>query len=402
LLLPESIINVVKPSSFLLDTLEGIVSQYIHVNRYFFQNKYNIHIYYPFIMDSKIIRPILFALASAVLFGISAPLAKILLNEVDAVVLAGLLYLGAFVGLGLYSIVSKIFRTKKSDIAESLGKKDLPYLAGAVIFGGIIGPIALMVGLSFVSGFVASLLLNMEVVATVLIALIIFKENSGPRLWIALLVITLGGVLLTWNPAFGNYHIIGSILIIIAMISWGIDNNLTRQISDKSPVQITLIKGIIGGSASISLALAIGAKITLGPYLLYGLILGTISVGLSLIFFINALQGLGSSRTGMIFSIAPFIGAGLSIFLLRDQLYWYMLPATLLMIIGVFLLVKEDHSHKHRHEEIQHTHRHIHDGLHHKHVHSDGYKGWHSHPHTHKPIFHIHIHWPDIHHRHDH
>ncbi len=186
------------------------------------------------------------------------------------------------------------------------------------------------------------------------------------------------------------------------MISWGIDNNLTRQISDKSPVQITIIKGLIGGSTAFGLALLLGARITLGPYLLYGLILGTISVGLSLIFFINALQGLGSSRTGMIFSIAPFIGAGLSLFLLRDQLYWYMLPATLLMIIGVFLLVKEDHSHKHQHEEIQHTHRHIHDGLHHKHVHSDGYKGWHSHPHTHLPIFHIHIHWPDIHHRHDH
>jgi drug/metabolite transporter (DMT)-like permease len=261
-------------------------------------------------MDSKIIRPILFALASAVLFGISAPLAKILLSEVDPVMLAGLLYLGAFVGLSLYSIGSKVFRTKKSDISGSLGKKDLPYLIGAVIFGGIIGPIALMIGLSFISGFVASLLLNIEVVATVLIALIIFKENSGPRLWIALFVITLGGVLLTWNPAFGNYHIIGSFLIIIAMISWGIDNNLTRQISDKSPIQITIIKGLIGGSTAFTLALLIGARITLGPYLFYGLILGTFSVGLSLIFFIKALSGLGSSRTGMIFSIAPLSGPG--------------------------------------------------------------------------------------------
>jgi drug/metabolite transporter (DMT)-like permease len=353
-------------------------------------------------MGSKIIRPIVFALASAVLFGISAPLAKILLNEVDPVMLAGLLYLGAFVGLSLYSIGSKIFRTKKSEISESLGKKDIPYLAGAVIFGGIIGPITLMVGLSFVSGFVASLLLNMEVVATVLIALIIFKENSGPRLWIALFVITLGGILLSWNPNLSNYHFIGSILIVIAMISWGIDNNLTRQISDKSPIQITIIKGIIGGSTAFGLALLIGARITLGPYLLYGLILGTFSVGLSLIFFIKALSGLGSSRTGMIFSIAPFIGAGLAIFLLRDQLYWYMLPATFLMVIGVLLLVKEDHSHKHQHDEIHHTHKHRHDGLHHKHVHPGGFIGWHTHAHIHKAIFHVHVHWPDIHHRHDH
>jgi drug/metabolite transporter (DMT)-like permease len=353
-------------------------------------------------MGSKIITPILFALAAAVLFGISAPLSKILLSEVDPVVLAGLLYLGAFIGLSLFSLGSKIFRTKKSDISESLGKKDLPYLIGAVLFGGIIGPITLMVGLSYVSGFVASLLLNMEVVATALIAFVIFKENSSLRLWIALFVITLGGVLLSYNPAFGNYHILGSILIIIAMISWGIDNNLTRQISDKSPIQITIIKGFIGGTISISLALVIGAKISLGPYLLYALILGTISVGLSLIFFINALQGLGSSRTGMIFSIAPFIGAGLSFFLLRDQLYWYMLPAILLMIIGVYLLVKEDHSHKHQHEKIHHTHKHVHDDLHHKHVHPDGVIGWHSHPHIHEAIFHVHVHWPDIHHRHDH
>jgi drug/metabolite transporter (DMT)-like permease len=353
-------------------------------------------------MENKTIRPMLFALASAVLFGISAPLAKILLSEIDPVILAGLLYLGAFVGLGLYSIGSKVFRIKKSDISESLGKKDLPYLIGAVIFGGIIGPIALMVGLSFVSGFVASLLLNMEVVATVLIALIIFKENSGPRLWIALFVITLGGILLTWNPTFSHYHFIGSFLIIIAMISWGIDNNLTRQISDKSSIQITIIKGLIGGSTAFGLALLIGTRITLGPYFLYGLILGTFSVGLSLIFFIKALSGLGASRTGMIFSIAPFIGAGLAIFLLRDQLYWYMLPATLFMVIGVLLLVKEDHTHKHKHDEIHHTHKHRHDGLHHKHIHRSGYIGWHTHPHIHEAIFHVHVHWPDIHHRHDH
>jgi drug/metabolite transporter (DMT)-like permease len=366
------------------------------------QNNYNILNYYMFIMDSKIIRPILFAVASAVLFGISAPFSKILLNEVDPVILAGLLYLGAFVGLSLYSIGSKIFRTKKPKTSESLGKKDLPYLTGAVIFGGIIGPITLMVGLSFVSGFVASLLLNMEVVATALIAFVIFKENSGRRIWLALLIITLGGILLSWNPTISYSHIIGSFLIIVAMISWGLDNNFTRQISDKSPIQITIIKGLIGGSVAFGLALSIGAKITFGPYLLYALILGTFSVGFSLIFFIKALSGLGSSRTGMIFSIAPFIGAGVSIFLLRDQLYLYMLPATFLMIIGVFLLVKEDHSHKHQHEKIEHIHQHKHDGLHHKHEHSDGFIGWHSHPHIHEAIFHVHVHWPDIHHRHDH
>lgn len=344
----------------------------------------------------------MFALFSAVLFGISAPLSKILLSEIAPVMLAGLLYLGAFVGLGLYSLGSKIIKSQKNDISEPLEKKDMPYLSGAILFGGIIGPITLMTGLFFVSGFVGSLLLNMEVMATALIAFAVFKENSGLRLWIALILITLGGILLAWNPSFGNYHILGSILIIIAMISWGIDNNLTRQISHKNPVQITIIKGFVGGGTSLCLALFMGSRIVLGPYLLFGLILGTVSVGLSLIFFIKALQGLGSSRTGMIFSIAPFIGAGLSILLLRDRLSWYMLPATFLMIMGVFLLVKEDHSHKHKHEEIHHTHTHRHDGLHHRHVHPENFTGWHSHSHTHKSIFHIHLHWPDIHHRHGH
>jgi drug/metabolite transporter (DMT)-like permease len=353
-------------------------------------------------MAAKAIRPVLLALGSAVLFGISAPLSKILLDEIHPIFLAGLLYLGAFFGLGLYSFGSMFIGKKNSDRSGSLGKKDVPYLFGAVLFGGIIAPISLMIGLSFISGFVTSLLLNMEVVATALIAFMIFKENSSPRLWLSLFIITLGGILLSWDPALSNYHILGSLLIIVAMISWGIDNNLTRQISDKSPVQITIIKGFIGGITSICLALVLGAGIILGIFVLYGLILGFFSVGLSLIFFINALSGLGASRTGMIFSFAPFIGAGLSILLLTENIYWYMIPATFLMIIGVVLLIKEEHSHGHRHDEIHHTHKHRHDGLHHNHAHKGDFKGWHTHHHVHQSLFHIHVHWPDIHHRHDH
>ena len=352
-------------------------------------------------MDDKKIRPVLFGLVSAFLFGLSAPLSKLLLTEIEPIVLAGLLYLGAFIGLGSYSLFKRLF-TKSVVTGESLGKTELPYLLGAVVFGGIIGPILLMIGLSLMSGFVVSLLLNMEVVATVLIAFLVFKENSGWRLWVALLIITLGGILLSWNPVMGSFHIIGPVLILIAMISWGIDNNLTRKISDKSPIQITIIKGFVGGSISLSIAVLIGAKISLSPYLLFGLLLGTFSVGLSLIFFIKALQGLGSSRTGMIFSLAPFIGAGVSILLLRDQLNWVMLPATLLMIIGVLFFVREDHFHKHQHEVITHTHPHRHEGPHHGHVHQNGFLGRHIHSHTHKPILHSHFHWPDIHHRHEH
>ncbi len=345
---------------------------------------------------------LIYIIISASLFGISPPLAKLLVNNISPVVLAGLLYLGAFAGLSLYSLVRRkrtIDLTKK---AASLERKDLPWLAGAVLTGGIIAPISMMIGLTFISGFSASLLLNLEGVATTMIAVLFFKENAGKRLWLALVCMTLAGIFLTWDSSQGRFSITGPLLIIFAMVCWGIDNNLTHSISDKDPVQIAKIKGFAAGIISLLLGLFLGMKIPLDLAVAFALLLGSFSYGISLVFFIKALEGLGSSRTGIFFSFAPFIGAIASLIILREWIGWVMFPATGLMIIGVWLIVTERHSHLHIHRTKTHIHLHDHSDMHHKHECSGTFHEPHTHEHIHIELAHVHVHWPDTHHRHEH
>ncbi|MBU2565143.1 MAG: EamA family transporter [Candidatus Thermoplasmatota archaeon] len=340
-----------------------------------------------------------FIIISASLFGISTPLAKILVKDISPVALAGFLYLGAFAGLSLYSAVIKTESDKK---AVSLERKDFPWLAGAILTGGIIGPISMMMGLRLVSGFSASLLLNLEGVATAIIAVFFFKENAGKRLWLALTCMIIAGIFLTWDPTQGRFNIVGPLFIIFAMVCWGIDNNLTRSISDKDPVQISKIKGFVAGTISLSLALFLGIRISLDFTIAFALLLGSFSYGISLVFFIKALEGLGSSRTGAFFSFAPFIGAIASLIILREWIGWVMFPAAGLMLIGVWLICSEKHLHTHLHKTVIHTHSHNHRDMHHLHKHSGTFHEPHTHEHTHLEISHIHVHWPDTHHRHEH
>lgn len=252
--------------------------------------------------------PLLYIMISAALFGLSAPLAKILVNDIEPIVLAGLLYLGAFLGLSLLTLGKRLLGNKEEK-ERSLEKRDIPWLAGAIITGGVLGPITLMMGLKLISGFVTSLLLNLEGLATGLIAVLFFKEDPGKRIWLALGAMTIAGILLSWNPQQGTFNVIGPLLIVFAMICWGIDNNLTRNISQKNPIHIVAIKGIVAGSASISIAFILGNSIDMSISILFALIVGAFSYGISLVLFIKALEGLGSFRTGMFFSVAPFIGA---------------------------------------------------------------------------------------------
>lgn len=346
--------------------------------------------------------PLLFIIISASLFGISPPLAKLLLKASPPVVLAGLLYLGAFVGLTLYSATRWNKRRGFGKEVAPLEKKDFFWLAGAVLTGGIMGPISLMMGLTFVSGFSASLLLNLEGVTTAMIAVFLFKENAGKRLWLALACMTIAGVFLTWDPTQDRFNTIGPLLIIFAMVCWGIDNNLTRNISDKDPIQIARIKGLIGGTTSISLALILGMNISLDLTIAFALFVGSLSYGISLVFFIKALEDLGSLRTGAFFSFGPFIGAIASLIILREWIGWVMFPAIGLMLVGVWLIVTERHSHLHLHSPIKHTHSHTHRDLHHLHEHSGKFHEPHTHEHMHFEQAHIHVHWPDTHHRHEH
>lgn len=339
-----------------------------------------------------------FIIISAVLFGISMPLAKLIVKEISPMALAGLLYLGVFVGLSLYSVIIK----KRTNTLDKLEKKDIPWLAGAVIAGGVIGPISMMIGLTYVSGFVGSLLLNLEGVTTAIIAVLIFKENTGKHFWLALACMTIAGILLTWDSSQSKFSLVGPMFIVLAMICWGIDNNLTRNISDKDPIQIAKIKGFVAGTISLLLSLIFGYKLSFNIWIAFASLLGAFSYGISLVFFIKALKGLGSSRTGAFFSVAPFIGAVFSIIILKEPIGWVMFPAAGFMIIGALLIVSERHLHIHIHKPLIHIHSHKHNDMHHIHEHSENVNSPHIHEHPHYELCHEHIHWPDIHHRHEH
>jgi drug/metabolite transporter (DMT)-like permease len=258
-----------------------------------------------------------------------------------------------------------------------------------------------MAGLSRISGFSASLLLNFEGLATAAIAVVLFKENAGKTAWLALTLMTAAGALLSWNPG-GRFSLEGPALVLLAMIAWGFDNNLTRQISDKDPVQIARIKGLVAGTLLTAASFLTGQGLRPGPPAAYGLMIGGLCFGLSLILFIVALKGLGAFRTGAFFSVGPFIGALASLVILGDTLRWTMAAAGLLMAVAVGLIVAEKHAHAHRHERTVHSHSHNHGDPHHLHPHPGRVREPHCHEHVHEATDHIHGHWPDIHHRHEH
>lgn len=341
-------------------------------------------------------RPHAYALLAALLFGISPPLSKLLVGSIHPVTLAGLLYLGAFAGLFLYSLL------KPEKNTFPLETKDLPWLAGAVLAGGVVAPISLLSGLVLITGFSASLLLNLEAAATALIAVIFFRETAGKRLWFALACMTLGAVLLTGGAGDGAFNLAGPLLILLAMACWGIDNNFTRVISNKDPAAIGMVKGLAAGSVSLSLALILGLGMPSAFAILAALLLGAFSYGLSLLFFIKALDALGSFRASAFLSLAPFIGAASSLVLLGEAPGLLAIPAAGLMAIGAWLLLTEKHGHPHVHEKLPHSHPHASGEAHHMHGHSGSMQGPHAHPHIHDQLAHNHAHWPDAHHRHWH
>ena len=343
---------------------------------------------------------------SALAFGLSAPLAKLLLKDIPPISLAGLLYLGAFFGLTLYSAAPRFsgqtHRTDSRRRYDPLRVRDIPWLAGAIASGGVLGPVCLMEGLDRMSGAATSLLLNLEGLATALIAVLLFREPAGRRTWAALAVMTAAGVLATWDPGNGKFEASGPLLIVIAMIGWGLDNNLTRNISDKDPVLIASIKGLAAGSVSLGLAAAAGERMPIGLPAASALAVGAVCYGFSLVLFIGSLRRLGAFRTAALFGLAPFVGAAVSLPVLGETLSWTLGPAAALMAAGVFLLIGEIHAHAHVHRPLTHEHPHLHGDLHHDHRHPGIPEEPHSHVHDHPETEHTHDHWPDIQHRHEH
>ena len=346
---------------------------------------------------------VVYALLAAVLFGASTPFAKTLVGQVAPVTLAGILYLGSGLGLLACFLGRAVLTRNKQDKPATLTGADLPWLAGAIAFGGIAGPVLLMFGLTLTPASSASLLLNIEGVLTAMLAWFVFKENFDRRIFIGMLLIVAAGILLSWEqvPKLGVPW--GAIAIVGACLCWGIDNNLTRKVSASDALQIAALKGLVAGSVNLAIALALGYSLpSVGISLSAGLV-GFCGYGLSLVMFVLALRYLGTARTGAYFSAAPFVGAVISLFMLGDipgPLFWL---AAVLMAAGIWLHLTEKHEHDHEHEPMLHTHAHSHD-IHHQHTHDDSWDGKepHVHAHHHVPLRHAHPHYPDIHHRHDH
>ncbi|MCF8469111.1 MAG: EamA family transporter [Sneathiella sp.] len=334
------------------------------------------------------------ALLSALLFGISTPFAKFLLNEIDPWLLAGLLYLGAGIGLGVLGLFRRGERAK-------IGVREWSWLLGAIAAGGMIGPVLLMLGLTGISGSSASLLLNAEGVFTALLAWFVFRENFDRRIALGMIAIMGGAVVLSWNGTAAINSLWPPLAILGACFFWALDNNLTRRVSLSDAQQITTIKGLVAGTTNVAIALALGTKLPALPFILSAGIVGFLGYGVSLTLFVIALRDLGTARTGAYFSTAPFVGAIIAIPLLGEALTVQLIVAGVLMAIGVWLHLTEVHEHEHIHQTMEHTHAHTHDE-HHDHAHRVVPRGQHVHLHRHEPMRHKHPHYPDAHHRHDH
>lgn len=346
---------------------------------------------------------VFYALVAAILFGFSTPAAKYLLALVDPWLLAGLLYLGSGLGIFILILFERLF-TKKPSREAGFKRSDWKWLASTTFLGGILAPVLLLIGLMKINASTASLLLNLESVFAALAAWIIFKEHTTRRLILGMICIAVGGFVLCWVGQLKIDNVLGASFVILACICWGFENNLSRNISAADPRHVILIKTGVAGSTNTILAFIFGANIPLqiSTWILSGIV-GFIGYGLSLICFMLALRLIGTGRTSAYFSLAPFVGAVLSVLFLGDPLSWQLIIAALFMGCGLYLHLTEQHEHEHLHDKLVHEHKHTHDEHHHHtHTAADPPDEPHSHLHEHAPLLHSHPHYPDIHHRHSH
>lgn len=338
---------------------------------------------------------VLAALGAALLFGAGTPFAKILLDHVSPWLLAGLLYLGSGIGLAIYRIV-----TRAPPVV--LPRSQAPWLAGAVLSGGVAAPVLLMIGLTGMPASGASLLLNAEGVFTVLLAWFAFRENFDRRVALGMLAILAGAALVSWPGELAFSGLWPSLAVLGACLAWGIDNNLTRKVSLSDATWIACVKGLAAGTVNLALAAALGAGLPPLASIAGAMILGFFAYGVSLALFVIGLRHLGTARTGAYFSVAPFLGTILAV-AMGEPVTPLLITAGGLMALGIWLHLTETHAHDHVHEALEHEHAHTHDA-HHQHEHdrpvAPGER--HSHRHLHAPMTHSHAHYPDMHHRHGH
>lgn len=338
-------------------------------------------------------------LLAAALFGTGTPAAKLLLGSISPWMLAGILYLGSGIGLSLYRLIAR----KRDGVLWPKG--EVRWLVGAITAGGIAAPILLMFGLSRAPASTVSLLLNAEGVLTALLAWFVFEENFDRRIALGMLAIVAGAVTLSWPSESSGTDLWPALAVVCACLCWAIDNNLTRKISLMDSVSLAATKGLVAGSVNLSLALVMGGAWPSAVITTFGMAVGFVAYGVSLVLFIAALRHLGTARAGAYFSVAPFFGAVVSVMLLGEALTLPLIIAGVLMALGVWLHLTERHGHEHQHVPETHEHEHMHgDDPHHEHAHegpvAPGTR--HSHAHRHEPLRHVHEHMPDVHHRHTH
>lgn len=344
---------------------------------------------------SPIRRGALFGLAAAVSFGISAPLAKRLLDNVSPEMLAGLLYVGAFAALS-------IVRRRPSPEAR-LRRADTPRMALMILAGGIVAPVLLLLGLERVTGVAGSLLLNLEGPFTIVIGVAIFREHLPRQALVGAIVIFSGAVVLGLGAGNSRADWLGILLIAAACAAWALDNNLTQALTLRDPRSVVWVKCGTAGTVNVTLAFILGERFPELSVFAGALALGALSYGVSVYFDALALRALGAAREAAIFAVAPFAGALLAPLVLPETLDVREVAAGVLMGIGVVLLLRERHEHLHVHEPLDHDHIHVHD-QHHQHAHSAGVAAGepHSHEHHHDLLEHSHPHASDAHHRHAH
>lgn len=338
---------------------------------------------------------VLAALAAALLFGAATPASKALLGQLTPLGLAGLLYLGA----ALASAWPALSR-KRTPILQAPSRSKW-MLLGAVVFGGILGPALLLLGLNVAQAGSVSLWLNLELVATALLGHLVFRDQLGKYGWAAAALVLGGAVLLSTQA--GDVAWLAAALVAGACLCWGLDNHWTALIDGLHPMQSTFWKGLVGGTFNAVLAFWLQPFPFAWTQIALALLVGALSYGVSIGLYILSAQSLGATRAQLVFSTAPLWGLLGSAVALHETLGWPHLAATALMAGGVLLLYREKHEHGHTHEVIEHSHSHRHDDGHHDHSHPEVPTSTrHTHWHRHEPVTHKHPHWPDLHHRHQH
>ena len=339
----------------------------------------------------------MYAIVAAALYAINVPFSKVLLGYVEPTMMAAFLYLGAGLGMFACSIVSKA--AGKAVSTEPLTKKELPYSIAMVVLD-IIAPILLMFGIQSSNAANVSLINNFEIVATSLIALFVFKEVISKRLWVAITLVTGASIILSFEGAGSFEFNIGSLFVFGACLCWGVENNCTRMISNKSSIEIVIIKGTFSGLGSLIVALVIGESIPSVLWLVFVLLLGFVAYGLSIYFYVMAQKDLGAAKTSAYYSIAPFLGVAFGMLILGERPAIQFYVALAVMIISTYFMIKDTielqhthehnhtHTHEHSHGDTVHSHEHHHT---HTHIHVHG-KDSSNHEHNHQAMSHEHLH----------